>query len=67
VSLRILSFVDSCSCNNGGCPANSICVHEKVTFAVKCECKAGYVNIGTSGKVICAGMSLLVMIVVIVS
>lgn len=46
---------DSCTINNGGCGANAICSHDAATFAVRCRCRAGYTNTGTSAKLNCTG------------
>lgn len=48
-------FVDSCQVENGGCDTNAICSHDSKTNAVKCTCKTGYTNTGSSSNVICKG------------
>ena len=46
---------DSCQVNNGGCGANTVCSHDSTTYAVKCSCKVGYTNTGSTSNVICTG------------
>ena len=46
---------DSCQVNNGGCGDNAICSHDDVTDAVKCTCKIGFTNVGSSSAVVCKG------------
>jgi hypothetical protein len=50
-----LNWIGSCSCNNGGCPTNALCSYDKVTNAVKCDCKKGFVNTGSATKLVCTG------------
>lgn len=46
---------DSCKVNNGGCGCTATCSHDSTTFAVRCTCKTGYTNTGTSSNVVCTG------------
>ncbi|CAF2072259.1 unnamed protein product, partial [Rotaria magnacalcarata] len=46
-------FADSCTVNNGGCDPNAICSYDATTNAVKCTCKGGYTNTGSSVNVVC--------------
>ena len=52
-SLRLI--LDSCEVKNGHCDPNAVCSHESVSNAVTCNCKTGYVNVGSSSSVICKG------------
>ncbi|CAF4669883.1 unnamed protein product, partial [Rotaria magnacalcarata] len=42
-----------CSDNNGGCDPKATCSYDATTNAVKCTCKAGYSNTGSSVNVVC--------------
>jgi hypothetical protein len=48
-------FVDACDVRNGGCDRNAKCSHVDVTNEVKCTCKVGFVNVGSSESVVCKG------------
>ena len=48
-------IVDSCLVNNGGCGINATCSHDDTTDAVRCTCKTGFINIGSSSAVMCRG------------
>lgn len=54
-TIPLLSFIDSCTVNNGGCDSNADCSHQTKTFAVVCTCKTGYTNVGKDGSVVCQG------------
>ena len=51
----IIILLDSCTINNGGCGNNTICSHDSATYAVRCRCKTGYTNTGSSAKLNCTG------------
>lgn len=48
-------IIDSCQVNNGGCGDNAICSHDDVSDAVKCTCKIGFTNVGSSSAIVCKG------------
>ncbi|CAF2172094.1 unnamed protein product [Rotaria magnacalcarata] len=48
------SFAEgSCSRNNGGCGKNALCSENRKTSAIKCTCKTGYTNTGSTVHVVC--------------
>lgn len=46
-------ILDACTINNGDCGKNTICFHDSATYAVKCRCKTGYTNAGSSPTLNC--------------
>lgn len=48
-------LIDACEVNNGGCGQNTVCSHEPETFAVKCACAPGFVNVGEGDNLKCEG------------
>ena len=53
--VRINACLDSCQVNNGGCDSRANCTRDSATNAIKCICRAGFVNTGTDSKVVCTG------------
>ena len=51
----LIEHVDSCLVQNGGCDKNAECTHEKLTNAVVCICKVGYINNAEAPNVVCVG------------
>ena len=51
----VIILLDSCTINNGGCGDNTICSHDSATYAVRCRCKIGYTNTGSSARLNCTG------------
>ena len=54
-SAHLSRLAEDCQVNNGGCDINAKCSHDPKTYAVRCTCKTGYVNIGVGAVVVCKG------------
>ncbi|CAF3708269.1 unnamed protein product [Rotaria socialis] len=42
-----------CDDNNGGYDPNALCSEDPTTYSVKCTCKPGYTNTGSTVNVVC--------------
>ena len=54
----LLSFSDGCLVKNGGCDANAVCSHDSKTYAIRCNCRTGFINVGCICNPVCAGTAM---------